>query len=188
MVIGVKPEIQNYQRTEKLLDGRKVTIRLIMSDDKKMLTEFYSRVSNESRFSRFHYSKGELTDEDLTNFCDTDDHDSLGLVAEQAHGGQREILGVGRFYRLPAKTHTAEVAFVVQDSEQRKGIGTHLLKHLAKLAWELDIYFFLGEVLRENGRMLSILRKSDPEMHVAVDSDSSCAVTFSVAETIFRTP
>lgn len=188
MIMVLKPELQGYQQEAKLLDGKKVVIRLITVDDKKSLMEFHSRVSSESRFFRYHYSKGELTNGDLTNFCDVDYQDSLGLVAEQEQDGQKEIIGVGRFYRLPTKTHTAEVAFVVQDSEQRKGIGTCLLKHLAILAWELDIYFFLGEVIRENGRMLSIFRKSDPDMHVVVDSDSTCAVTLSVAETIFRTP
>lgn len=188
MVMVLTRELQSYQQEVNLLDGKKVAIRLITSDDKIALTEFYSRVSNESRFLRYHYLKGKLTDDDLTNFCDVDYQDSLGLVAEQEQDGQKEIIGVGRFYRLPTNTHTAEVAFIVQDSEQRKGIGTCLLKHLAILAWELDIYFFLGEVLRENSRMLSICRKSDPEMNLFVDSDSTCAVTLSVAETMFRTP
>lgn len=188
MVAALKPELKRYQKEVKLLDGKPVAIRLISADDKKALVAFHSRVSDESRFLRYHYSKGELTDDDLTNFCNVDYQDSLALVAEQSWTGEKEIIGVGRYYRLPTNTHTAEVAFIVQDTEQRKGVGTQLLKHLAILAWERDIYFFLGMILRENSRMLSILRKSDPQMHQVVDDYSSCTVTFSVEETMFRTP
>ena len=188
MVAILKPELKGYRQIVKLLDGKQVTIRLITPDDKKALQDFHSRLSEETRFLRYHYSKGELTKEDLINFCDIDYQNNMALVAEQEKNKCKEIVGVGRFYRLPTSIHTAEVAFVVQDSEQRKGIGTYLLKHLAILAWEQDIYFFLGEIMRENGRMLSIFRKADPDMHEIVDSDSTCMVTFSVAETMFRAP
>jgi len=75
---------------------------------------------------------------------------------------------------------------VVQDSERHKDIGTRLLKHLAKLAWESDIYFFTGEVLRENGRMLSIFIKADPELHYSDADDHTCVVTLSVPEILDR--
>jgi GNAT superfamily N-acetyltransferase len=95
---------------------------------------------------------------------------------------------VVRFYRLPSDPHTAEVALLVQDNEQKKGVGTCLLKHLAILAWERGINSFRGEVLRENSRLLSMCRKSDPEMNVFVESGSTCAVTLSVAKTMSRIP
>ena len=186
--MALRPELKGYRKQVQLLDGRHVVIRPISPEDQSALIAFHSRLSDESRFHRYHYSKGELTQEDLTNFCDVDFKDSLALVADQGKRGKKEIIGVGRFYRLPSNTHTAEVAFVVQDSEQRKGICTHLLKQLAALAWERDIYFFLGVVMRDNSKMLSILRKSDPEMHQVVDDYSTTIITFSVEETMFRTP
>lgn len=184
----LKQELKDYRQEVDLLDDRKIVIRTITSDDKETLRVFHTRLGDETRFLRFLYSKGELSEDDLKNFCDVDYYNNLALVAERTQNEQKEIIGVGRFYRLPSSIHTAEVAFVVQDSEQRKGIGTHLLKHLATLAWELDIYFFLGELLRENGRMLSIFRKSDPEMHQVIDDQSTCVVKLSVAEVMFRTP
>ncbi len=96
--MGLKPEFQGYHQKVKLFDGKEVVIRLINHGDKKSLSAFHARVSNESRFLRYHYFKGELTDDDLTNFCDVDCHDSLGLVAEQERDGQKEIIGVGRFF------------------------------------------------------------------------------------------
>lgn len=77
MVMILKPERQRYQQEVSLPDGKKVVIRLITSNDKESLREFYSRVSDESRFFRFHYSKSGLTNDDLANFCDVDYQHSL---------------------------------------------------------------------------------------------------------------
>jgi hypothetical protein len=173
----------DYHRNIILRDEKPASIRPIYSTDKNSLVSFYTRLSEETRFLRFHYSKGDLTDSDLKLFCDLDYQNTLALVVESEQEGQRQIIGVGRYTRLPID-HTAEVAFVVQDSEQNKGVGTHLLYHLAILAWQRDIYFFFGEVLRQNSKMLSIFRKSDPKMKQEVDSPTTCTVTISVVEAL----
>jgi GNAT superfamily N-acetyltransferase len=175
-------DIQHYEESLTLRDGRQVCIRAIHRDDKNALQAFHSRLSDESLFLRYHYSKGSLTESDLKNFCDIDYHDNLGLVVEKKESNnQTAIIGVGRYCRLPG-TDIAEVAFVVEDDEQRKGIGTHLLRHLARLAWQQGIHYFFGEVLRQNGKMLSIFRKSDPSLKQVVDDHTTCTITLSVAE------
>ncbi len=185
--VAIASCVPDYSKKAVLLDGTPITIRPICSGDKEALQAFHNRLSQETRFLRYHYSKGQLTESDLKSFCDVDYYNDLGLVAEVERNGHQEIIGVGRFSRLPIK-HTAEIAFVVQDSEQNKGLGTLLLRHIATLAWQRDIYFFFGELLRHNSRMLSILRKSDPEMKQEIDSPSTCTITLSVAEAMQRGP
>jgi hypothetical protein len=174
-----------YRCEITLTDGTRAVLRPISSADKEALVSFHGRLSPESLFLRYHYSKGQLTESDLHTLCDIDYSTSMALVAEAERNGQNEIIGVGRYIRLPFD-HTAEVAFIVQDCDQNKGIGTHLLHHLSTLAWQHDIYFFFGEVLRQNSRMLTIFRKSDPGMKQESDGPSTCSVTFSVAETMRR--
>jgi GNAT superfamily N-acetyltransferase len=171
----------DYSREVTLKDGSKAVLRPIRSTDKAALLDFHSRLSAETKFLRYHYSKGGLTEGDLKTFCEVDYRDNMALVAEGNREGKTQLLGVGRYSRLPDR-HTAEVAFVVQDSEQGKGIGSQLLKQLAEFAWQADITYFFGEVLRQNGRMLSIFRKSDPGMKQEVDCPSTCTVTVSVEE------
>lgn len=170
-----------YRQQIRLLDGSTATIRPILCSDRDALLAFHSRLSEETRFLRYHYYKGALTEDDLKNFCDMDYSDVLALVAESEQRGRQEIIGVGRYIRIPPD-HTAEVAFVVQDDQQQKGVGTQLLKHLAILAWQRGIRYFVGEVLRQNGRMLSIFRKCDPSMEQEIDSPCTCNVILSVAE------
>ena len=181
MIAEVEEKIQYHPQKVTLLDGSQVSLRLICSGDRPGLLSFHGRVSDESRFLRYHYLKGELTESDLKNFCDVDYTNNVALVVEREREGKAEIIGVGRYYRLP-DGKTAEVAFVVQDSEQKKGIGTVLLKQLATIAWQQGISYFCGEVLRQNARMLSIFRKSDPAMEEVIDDHTTCSVMLSVAE------
>jgi GNAT superfamily N-acetyltransferase len=174
-----------YQQEITLLGGSKAILRLIRSEDKNALRAFHSRLSQDTRFLRYQYSKGDLTQADLDNFCDVDYHNTLALVAEVEREGCNEIIGVGRYYRL-AIPNFAEVAFVVQDDEQKKGIGTQLLKHLALIAWQQDIHYFVAELLRTNARMLSIFKKSDPKMEIVTEGGSTCTGHLSVSKVISR--
>jgi hypothetical protein len=173
----------DYQKDVNLLDGSQARIRPLLCEEREAIVKFYARLSEDTRFLRYHYHKGELTDGDIKTFCDLDYRNVLALVAEKELDGHKAIIGVGRYIRIPPD-HTAEVALVVQDNEQQKGIGTQLLRHLAILASQRDIQHFIGEVLRENGRMLSIFRKADPGMGQEVDSPSTCVVNLSVAEIV----
>jgi len=189
-IIRNHPEANNhvpdYRRNMITRDGLKVTIRPITCDDKNRLQAFHARLSAGTLYQRYQYSKEDLTASDLHTFCDVDYDNTLGLVAETKMNGQKHIVGVGRYARLH-DPQIAEMAFVVQDSEQRKGIGTQLLRHLAILAWERGIRHFVGELLRENGRMINILRKSDPGMRQSAEG-STCTITIKVEDAKEKTP
>lgn len=167
-----------YRQEVILLDGSQVVIRPITSADKQALLAFHKKLSSETRYLRFHYPKCELTEKDLACYCDLDYWDNLGLIAEKYRDGKPEIAGVGRYSRLPNGC-SAEVAFVVEDKEQGKGLGTHLLNELAKLAWERGIANFIAELTSDNVKMMSIFRKYDSRLCQEVDG-SSRVVTFTV--------
>ena len=80
----------------------------------------------------------------------------MGTIPE-AHGEQ--IVVVGTYY-LNEKTNLAEVAFVVRDGWQNKGLGTFVFKHLVKIAKRNGIAGFTAEVLRENERMQAVFNHS----------------------------
>ena len=182
MLLRTRQKTDNYRQEVILRNGDRIILRPINLQDKAALKSFYSRLSEDTRFLRYQYHKGELSDAELDEFCDIDYENTLALVAEKGPYGQREIVAVGRFYRLD-DPRFAEVAFVVQDSEQGKGIGTELLKHLALQARRYDIEYFVGEVFRNNGAMMSIFRKADPGMENDAEG-STCSVSVSVAEVI----
>jgi len=71
-----------------------------------------------------------------------------------------EIIAAGRYY-LDPKTNRAEVAFVVRDQWQNRGIGTFMLRWLTTIARANGIAGFTAEVLRENKRMQSVFNHSE---------------------------
>ncbi|MDQ6650677.1 MAG: GNAT family N-acetyltransferase [Actinomycetota bacterium] len=134
-----------------LSDGGTVHIRPIVPDDAALLTEFHSRLSEQTIYYRFFGSYATIPQRDLTRFTSVDYSDRNALVA--VLGGQ--IIGVTRYDRLEDPLE-AEVAFVVEDAHQGRGLGSVLLEHLAATAWERGVRRFVAEVLPINRRMIRV--------------------------------
>jgi RimJ/RimL family protein N-acetyltransferase len=80
------------------------------------------------------------------------------VLAVFEHEGKEVIAGVGQ-YRGNVESHTAEVALVVKDEHQNKGVGTELLTHLVYIARKQGLLGFTAEVLRDNRAMLHLFEK-----------------------------
>jgi len=137
-----------------LADGGTVHIRPILPSDAPAHRAFFERLSPETRYYRFFSPKQHLTDAEVTRFTTVDFHDRVALVALL---GDR-IIAVARYDRLDTDGagDEAEVAFVIDDEHQGRGIGTLLLEHLAAAARENGIAYFRAEVLPDNTRMLQV--------------------------------
>jgi RimJ/RimL family protein N-acetyltransferase len=96
----------------------------------------------------------ELSDQELQRFTHVDHVNREALVAVH----RREIVGVARLDRLSDGGDEAEVAFVVADAWQGRGLGTVLFERLAARARELGIRRFVADTLVVNRRMLAVFR------------------------------
>ena len=171
MSIDMTNTQEQYQQWIELLDGRRALLRPICSQDKTSVLAFFDRCSPETKFLRYHYVKNYLTSQEVDEYCCIDFDNTYGLVAELWRSGHTEIVGIGRYNRLPCHD-SAEVSFVVEDSEQGNGIGTFLLKHLSVIAIERGLSSFVAELLIDNIIMLNIFRKYDPSLKQKVDGSS----------------
>ncbi len=169
----------DYRSQVTLLDGQCAIIRPITSADHDELRLFFSRLGPETMFLRFHYAKPGVSDQELRTYCECDGNSTFTLVAQMEREGRSRIVGVGRYDCLPA-SHLAEVAFVVEDTEQGNGIGTHLLAQLAIVGKDKGLLQFVAETVTYNEIMLSIFRKYDQGLKREVDGDS-CRVTFCIS-------
>lgn len=134
-----------------------VRIRLIRPDDRDREMAFVRGLSARSRYYRFHAALRELTPELLERFTHLDYPDHLALVALVDTPGGEQQIGVARYVREPG-SDSAEIAIVVADAWQGKGIATRLLTDLRTLAQQVGVRRLVASVLRENGRMLSLVR------------------------------
>jgi acyl-CoA synthetase (NDP forming)/GNAT superfamily N-acetyltransferase len=135
-----------------LSDGSAVHLRQIGPDDAPALVEFHSRMSERTRYLRYFSPYPRIPERDLQRFVNVDHRDREAFVIVS---GPR-IMAVGRYERLGPDSPDAEVAFVVEDLHQGRGIGSVLLEHLAEAARENGISRFVAEVLPQNGGMLRV--------------------------------
>ena len=111
----------------------------------------FSRASFESIYRRFHIPYPEVPERMLTLMLDLDHYERESLVA--VAGG--EIVGHAMYARLGDGAE-AEMAIIVEDGWQSKGVGKLLLSELAERARLRGVETFTGEVLGENRRMLAL--------------------------------
>ncbi len=137
-------------------DGGVVRLRPITPDDAEGMERFHSRLSDRTRYLRYFGPYPRMTPKDLYRTTHVDYRDRVGLVIELGD----EIIAVGRYEYLSDRPgpRAAEVAFVVADEHQGRGLGSILLEHLNGAAAENDIASFVAEVLAENNAMVQVFR------------------------------
>jgi RimJ/RimL family protein N-acetyltransferase len=139
--------------TVVLQDGSVVVLLPMAPEEAERLVRFHHRLSAETTRRRFFSVHPELSPAELERFTNVDHVDREAFIAV----GDGEIVGVGRFDRIGDRD-TAEVAFVVVDTWQGRGVGSALFAHLIERARELEICRFVAETLPENGAMLAVFR------------------------------
>ncbi|MEV7151227.1 GNAT family N-acetyltransferase [Streptomyces sp. NPDC093084] len=142
-----------------LRDGGTARVRPITVDDADRLVSFYEQVSDESKYYRFFAPYPRLSAKDVHRFTHHDFVDRVGLAA--TIGG--EFVATVRYDRIgpggmpaSAPADEAEVAFLVQDAHQGRGVASALLEHIAAVARERGIRRFAAEVLPANNKMIKV--------------------------------
>lgn len=139
-------------------DGATVHIRPITPADAEGLLGLHARSSERTRYLRFFGPYPRISDKDLVRFTNVDHRDRVALIVLLGE----DLIAVGRYERLPDRDE-AEVAFLVEDAHQGRGLGSVLLEHLAAAAQERGIIRFAAEVLSENRKMISVFRDAGYE-------------------------
>jgi GNAT superfamily N-acetyltransferase len=121
-----------------------------------VLDSVFAGLSDQSRYQRFHGPKPRLTSSERAYLAGVDDRDHLAVVAEAPDGSP---LGLARCVRVPGDRKTADVAAEVVDPWQRRGIGTDMMRRLARRAAGAGIERLSATVLAETGLQRALLRR-----------------------------
>lgn len=141
----------------KLEDGTAVAFRPLSADDAVALGRFHGRLSRRSVYLRYFTGLARPpSEEKVGSFANLEGRDGFALVAlDPAHC--EEIIALV-FYVRDAVTGRFELACLVEDGWQGKGLGLGLARELVKEARRQGIGQLRGVVLPENTRMLNLLR------------------------------
>lgn len=152
-------------------------LRLIRPDDEPRLIALYDRLSRHTAYQRFFTAMKRLPTDWAHFLANVDYQTRLALVIEAPGPEGPEVVAVAR-YEPTGDAAVAEVAFVVQDGWQGKGLGRLLLRELLAAATARGIRCFRAYVLADNSRMLRLLSRHTRLLARTIDSG--------VAELVFE--
>jgi RimJ/RimL family protein N-acetyltransferase len=156
------PDLTGYprelEREVTLKDGARVRIRPIRADDRGRLIELYDRLSRHTAYQWFFTVMRRLPPDWAKILATVDYRRRLALAAEHEGPHGVELVGVGR-YEATEREDRAEIAFVVQDGWQNRGLGTVLFRGVLDAAQARGIARFVACVLADNTRMLDLIQR-----------------------------
>lgn len=148
----------HYSAFETLPDGGRIEIRPQRPQDRDGIRAALARTSQESFYLRFFTVKREFSEKEARYFLDSDFDKNVALVAIADESGRPTIVGGCRY--IVMQPGVAEIAFLVIDAYQRRGIGSTLMRHIAALAHKAGLKELVAEVLVHNVPMLKVFERS----------------------------
>ncbi|MBZ5627234.1 MAG: bifunctional acetate--CoA ligase family protein/GNAT family N-acetyltransferase [Acidobacteriia bacterium] len=170
----IRPYPQQYVGECTMKDGVKVTIRPIRPEDEPVMIDFHSRLSDRSVYLRY-FQPLKLTQrtahERLTRICFIDYNREMALVTELKHpDGHGEILAVGRLSKLHGRNE-AEIAVLVRDEYQHKGLGTELVSRLLQIAKDEKLQYVVSTMLGVNREMRAICKRLNFQLSLDMEEN-----------------
>jgi acetyltransferase len=165
---AIRPYPTQYVQPWNFPDGTEVLIRPIRPEDEPMIARFHEHLSERSVYLRyFHLMDLErrVSHDRLIRICFNDYDRDIALVALQQNAPVHDdaILAVGRLRKIDASD--AELAVLITDEYQGRGLGTELSRRLVAIAGAEKIQRVIAEILPENIHMQRVCRELGFHMH-----------------------
>jgi GNAT superfamily N-acetyltransferase len=165
--------------TVYLNDGVRGLLRPAGHADGPAILDGFARCSADTRYFRFLSGGYQLTDERLHALTDADHRDHAVWLALDLDAPGTPVVALARFVRSTTEPEVADVAFIVADAYQGRGLGRLLLDALRVSAAVDGITAFVANVLAENGPMKSLLLhrgahvvgRDGPELRIVLSLD-----------------
>jgi len=178
---AIHPYPTQYVSEWTMKNGGVVTIRPIRPEDEPMMAEFHSTLSDRTVYLRYFASlslSARISHERLLRICFGDYEREMVLITEyyDPHKEKNVIIGVGRLSKLRGGDDEAEVAVLISDQYQRKGLGLELLQRVIDVARDEKLSRVSSEMLRDNLGMQVISKKLGFQLSLRMDSPSIKAI------------
>jgi RimJ/RimL family protein N-acetyltransferase len=151
-------EAINYTARELLRDGAPIEIRSLRPEDEADMLAALEQAGTQSLQRRFFMMKRHFSEKERAFFMDIDFKNHVAIVALAEETGGKVIVGGGRY--IVFEPGRAEMAFIVIDTWQGRGVGSILMRHLVKIARDdAGLRELTAEVLPENAAMIKVFKK-----------------------------
>jgi acetyltransferase len=154
----ITPYPTKFTKSWQLSDGTAVLLRAIRPEDEPAEHEMLASLSQETLRTRFFSAIKDISHEWLVLFCNIDYDRHMAIVAELRENGKKKMIGVARLI-IDQDLMSGELAILVHDRFQGKGLGYKFVQQLIEIARERGLKDLRADVLTENKKMLSIFRR-----------------------------
>jgi len=161
---------EELERYDTLRDGTEIFFRPVKPTDETALSEMLYSLSEESVQKRYMTRTTMFPHKDVQKLTNIDYQQDIAIVGTVPGASGEQIVALAQYF-LDPKTQTAEVAFIVQDEWQQKGMGTFLLDYITRIAKQRGVKCFSAKVLPVNKPMLAIFYNSGYKVNTEFDGD-----------------
>ena len=162
---------EELERRDTLRDGTEIFFRPVKPTDEPALSEMLYSLSNSSVQTRYFTHTITFPHKDVQKLTNIDYQQDLAIVGVVPGPGGEQIVAIAQYF-LDPKTQSAEVAFIVQDEWQKKGMGTFLLDYITQIAKQRGVKHFYAKVLPINKPMLAIFHNTGFKVNTEFDGEA----------------
>ena len=160
-------ELEHY---DTLKDGTEIFFRPVKPTDETMLSEMLYSLSDSSIRTRYMAQTVAFPHQDVQQLTNIDYGQDISIVGSVPDVSGEKIVAIAQYY-LDPRTQAAEVAFLVQDEWQEKGMGAFMLAYLTQIAIQRGVKRFYAKVLPNNKAMLAVFHNSGYEVKTEFDGE-----------------
>jgi RimJ/RimL family protein N-acetyltransferase len=171
---------EELERYDTLRDGTEIFFRPVKPTDETALSEMLYSLSEESVQKRYMTRTTTFPHKDVQKLTNIDYQQDIAIVGTVPGASGEQVVAIAQYF-LDPKTQTAEVAFIVQDEWQQKGMGTFLLDYITRIAKQRGVKHFAAKVLPVNKPMLAIFYNSGYKVNTEFDGDVY-SITYDLAK------
>ncbi len=162
---------EELERYDTLKDGTQIFFRPVKPTDEPALSEMLYSLSNQSVHTRYFTYTMTFPHKDVQKLTNIDYCNDLAIVGVVPSPVGEDIVAITQYF-LDPQTQAAEVAFIVQDEWQQKGMGTFLMDYIAQIARQRGVRRFYAKVLPVNKPMLAIFHNSGFKVNTEFDGEA----------------
>ncbi|MCG2759940.1 MAG: GNAT family N-acetyltransferase [Candidatus Delongbacteria bacterium] len=173
--------LESYKYSFKLKSGKTVDFRPLLPSDEFAYRNFFYSLQEKTIYLRFFYKMKIFSHEVVQKqWASIDYRKNMSVIGLVQKGGHQEIIAIASY--AMEEPERAEVAFVVHEDYQGKGVASFLLDILEKIAKENNYKGFSATVLRENPTMIHIFKKKYPNAKISASSGSDVQILMDFAD------
>lgn len=161
---------EELERYDTLKDGTEIFFRPVKPTDETALAGMLYSLSDSSIQTRYMAQTVGFPHRDIQKLTNINYSQDTSIVGTVPSVSGEQVVAIAQYY-LDPKTQAAEVAFLVQDEWQEKGMGTFLLDYLTQIAKQRGVKRFYAKVLPTNKPMLGIFHNSGYKVKTGFDGE-----------------